>query len=186
VPVLEEGVTLQSKGRKFEVSEGQVIDVSASGRADIGRGPVSPEGESGYQDNSMDSPFKDHVGGLEMWVGPDKNSNRYFVGLGGKIRVGQSGVLTFRVIESIRGYHDGDDSGSFDVIVRKASNGKDDASGKKPNARSLVARTRAMAGREFVVGLEGSGFDPATVRIIVTGPGCERFADCVVPNNVLR
>lgn len=119
VPVLEEGVKLETNGHGFEVSMGDEIEVITAGSVDIGRGLVRADGEPNYGDPSMDSEFKNHVGGLEMWIGPDKSANRYFIGLGFRGKVGDSGIPTFRVIESRHGYHDGNNTGFFQVTIRK-------------------------------------------------------------------
>lgn len=119
VPVIADGVKAENNGQKFELFEGDTIEIDVSGTVDIGRGPVGPDGEQGYGDPSMDSPFKTRVGGLEMWIGPDKSSNRYFIGSEFKGRVTHSGIPTFRVIESLFGYGDGNNSGSFRVTLKK-------------------------------------------------------------------
>jgi DNA-binding winged helix-turn-helix (wHTH) protein len=116
---ITEGVKLENDSLRYELVEGDTIEVKASGRVDIGRGPVSPDGEPDYGDPSMDGPFKDRVGGLEMWIGTDKALNRYFIGSSFRGKVNHSGIPTFRVIESLRGYQDGNNSGFYYVTIRK-------------------------------------------------------------------
>jgi len=121
VTPIAEGVKLKVDGHNFNLVQGDRIEVNASGEANIGRGPVGPEGEPNYKDNTMDSPFKDHVGGLEMWIGPDKDSNRYFIGSWFVGTVDHSGVPTFRVIESVHGYQDSN-TGAFQVTIKRIYN----------------------------------------------------------------
>lgn len=112
VSPIEEGVTIP-----IEVKKGQLLTISATGKVDIGRGLIGPNGEHGYVDYTMDSPYKHNVGGLEMWIGPNKNDNRYFVGSYFSKRVDHSGdSITLRVVESLYGYHDGN-TGEFKVTV---------------------------------------------------------------------
>lgn len=121
VPVIREGVRLEKGGTRFEVREGEEIVVDADGLVDVGRGLFGPDGDTSTPDNTMDSPIKNHVGGLEMWVGLDKNTRHYFVGSQRNqvIKVERSGTLTFRVIESLNGYCDKNNSGFFTVMVKK-------------------------------------------------------------------
>lgn len=121
VPVIKDGVKLEKAGQRFEVREGEEILVDATGFVDIGRGLFGPDGDMSSPDRTMDSPIKDHVGGLELWIGFDKNSRHYFVGSQRNqvIRIEESGVPTFRVIESLNGYCDKNNSGYFTVTVRK-------------------------------------------------------------------
>ena len=119
VPPIAEGVPLIAPdGQRFEVSAGAMLEITATGQVDIGRGPVGPEGESGYRDTSMDGPYSENVGGLEMWIGPSKSLNRYLVGSRFVQKVRHSSTLTLRVIESLHGYADGN-SGAFMVTIRK-------------------------------------------------------------------
>jgi hypothetical protein len=113
VPPTENGVTLP-----VSLKKGDSLEITATGQVDIGRGFIGPDGEPGYQDTSVDSPYVGRVGGLEMWVG-DK-SNRYFVGSHFVGQIEQSGTLTFRVIESLNGYRDGN-IGAFTVTIHKKS-----------------------------------------------------------------
>lgn len=43
-----------------------------------------------------------------------------------------------------------------------------------------------LAGQQFYIRIQGRRIDPDSVRIIVTGRGCQDFGSCVVPNNVLH
>jgi hypothetical protein len=114
-----QGVKLElPSGQKLELRSGDTLEITASDLVDIGRGPIGPYGEVGYRDTSVDSPYSDHVGGLEMWIGT--SSNRYFIGPHFLQQVGNSGVPTLRVIESLHGYGDGN-SGAFRVTVRVTS-----------------------------------------------------------------
>ena len=119
---IEQGIKLETNGSKFEVLAGDIIEVIATGEVDIGRGPTNPHGEVGYEDRTMDSIYKDRVGGLEMWIGPDKESNRYFIGSYFNGQVAHSGIPTFRIIESLHGYGDGNNRGAFRVTIRKIIN----------------------------------------------------------------
>jgi DNA-binding winged helix-turn-helix (wHTH) protein len=122
---IAEGIKLETDVQKFELSAGDTIEAITTGEVDIGRIPVGPDGEPVYEDLSMDSPFKDHVGGLEMWIGPNKTLNRYFIGSRFNGEVNHSGVPTFRVIESWHGYKDGNNSGSFQVTIKKIPNSQE-------------------------------------------------------------
>ena len=106
-------------GRRFEVSAGAILEITATGQVDIGRGPVGPEGESGYRDTSMDGPYSENVGGLEMWIGSIQEFEQIscWVSICAK-STRHSGTLTLRVIESMHGYADGN-SGAFMVTIRK-------------------------------------------------------------------
>ena len=46
--------------------------------------------------------------------------------------------------------------------------------------------TTPIPGREFTVRIEGSGFNPDIIQVVVTGPGCRKFGPCTVSNNVLQ
>lgn len=46
--------------------------------------------------------------------------------------------------------------------------------------------TTPIPGREFTVRIEGSGFNPDVIQVVVTGPGCMKFGPCTVSNNVLQ
>ncbi len=123
IPPTEEGVTLKSSnGKEFIFNSGDKVEILASGYVNIGRGSFGPNGESNYSDTTMDSPYKNHVGGLEMWIG-DK-SNRYFIGDHFFQRVDHSGIPTLRVIESHHGYSDGN-SGAFKVLIKKLKNDRE-------------------------------------------------------------
>ncbi len=117
---MQEGVKLKTyDGREFKVKAGDHIEITASGCVDIGRIPVGPDGEFDYKDNSVDSPYKNRVGGLEMWIGDNKDyQDRYFIGRHFDTKVRHSGIPTFRVIESVTGYNDGN-IGAFKVTIRK-------------------------------------------------------------------
>src|SRR5262249_34231382 len=43
-----------------------------------------------------------------------------------------------------------------------------------------------IAGRQFYIEVNGSGFDPNSVRVVLVGPGCSNYGDCSVPNNILN
>jgi DNA-binding winged helix-turn-helix (wHTH) protein len=119
LPVVE-GTRLETNGHKFELSEGDTIEVSVTGKVNIGRGLVGPDGEANYENPTMDSSFKDHVGGLEMWIGSRELADHYFIGSGFAGKVNASGIPTFRVIESLHGYQDGN-TGAFQVTVKKTN-----------------------------------------------------------------
>lgn len=42
------------------------------------------------------------------------------------------------------------------------------------------------AGKQFIMRIRGTNFDPARTRVVVTGPGCSTFGACAVSNSVLR
>ena len=46
--------------------------------------------------------------------------------------------------------------------------------------------TTPTPGWEFTVRIEGSGFNPDIIQVVVTGPGCRKFGPCTVSNNVLQ
>lgn len=120
VPVVEGGVRLETDaGQQFRLEQGDRVRIEVLGWVDIGRGRVGPDGEPGYRDATMDGPFKDRVGGVEMWIGPVKETNRYFVGSFFLQQVEHAGVPTLRVIESINGYHDGNNQGAFQATINK-------------------------------------------------------------------
>lgn len=118
VPPIAQGAPLEVDGHPIEFAVGDDVEIVATGIADIGRGPFGPDGEPNYRDSTVDSKYKDKVGGLEMWIGQDKEANRCFIGSRFAGKVDYSGVPTFRVIESLPGYKDGN-SGAFIVTVKK-------------------------------------------------------------------
>lgn len=119
VPVTEKGVTLKTKTETLTLQKGDLLEVTATGQADIGRGLFGPEGErTGYRDTSLDSPFNDRPAGLEGWIGSKQDNHRFFVGARYSEKVTANGTLTLRIIESIPGYTDGNNGGGFTVTVR--------------------------------------------------------------------
>jgi DNA-binding winged helix-turn-helix (wHTH) protein len=54
-----------------------------------------------------------------------------------------------------------------------------------PQISTLVVTSSAHPKQEFTVQIEGFGFDPQTVHVVLVGPGCKRFGPCTVPNEVL-
>jgi hypothetical protein len=89
------------------------LQFTASGQVNIGRGAVGPEGEYGYVDTSMVSPFKDKVGGLILRA----NDNYVFVGSSLRKTV-CADSLTLLVNESYTGSKD-PNTGSFNVMIKK-------------------------------------------------------------------
>jgi hypothetical protein len=108
---------IDGSGKKFRINKGDYIEMELSGKANIGRGDVGPEGELGYGDRSVDSPFFDHVGGLEFSIG-SLSTNRYLASINTRFQSRYTGVPVFRVIETRRGYLDGN-SGGFTVRITK-------------------------------------------------------------------
>jgi hypothetical protein len=51
---------------------------------------------------------------------------------------------------------------------------------------STTIMTTPIPGREFTVQIEGSGFNPDIIQVVVTGPGCRKFGSCAVSNHVLQ
>jgi DNA-binding winged helix-turn-helix (wHTH) protein len=54
-----------------------------------------------------------------------------------------------------------------------------------PQISSLAATSSVHPKQEFTVQIEGLGFNPDTVHVVLVGPGCKRFGPCTVPNDVL-
>ena len=54
-----------------------------------------------------------------------------------------------------------------------------------PQIRTLTITSPAQPKHEFIVQVEGLGFDPQSVQVVLVGPGCKRFGPCTVPNDVL-
>ncbi|HET6893149.1 MAG TPA: transcriptional regulator [Pyrinomonadaceae bacterium] len=54
-----------------------------------------------------------------------------------------------------------------------------------PQINVLAVTSTAKPKQEFTVQIEGSGFDPEIVQVVLVGPGCKRFGPCTVPNDVL-
>lgn len=57
---------------------------------------------------------------------------------------------------------------------------------KPPQINSVAIITTPSPGRQFIIRIDGDGFDPDAVQVIVTGPGCKKFGSCTVPNEVLH
>jgi hypothetical protein len=68
------------------------------------------------------------------------------------------------------------------VVVQRAKQ----ARGELATILALEPVTPPRPYKEFCVRIDGATIDPATARVVVTGPGCERFGGCVVPNDVLH
>lgn len=54
-----------------------------------------------------------------------------------------------------------------------------------PQITALAITSVARPKQEFTVQLEGLGFQPGIVQVVLVGPGCKRFGPCTVPNDVL-
>jgi len=54
-----------------------------------------------------------------------------------------------------------------------------------PKINTLAVTTSAQPKQEFTVQIEGLGFQPEIVQVVLVGPGCKRFGPCTVPNDVL-
>jgi DNA-binding winged helix-turn-helix (wHTH) protein len=54
-----------------------------------------------------------------------------------------------------------------------------------PQITMLAVTSPAQPKQEFTVQIEGSGFEPDMVQVVLVGPGCKRFGPCTVPNDVL-
>ena len=115
-----DGVATDDGSKQFFLNKGDEFEIVANGSVEV-RGVteaiVGPEGEYGYWDKSVDSPFYTKVGGLEFSIGP-LGANRYFAGRYYQGKSKYNGVPVFRVIESVNGYQDGND-GAFNVTIRK-------------------------------------------------------------------
>jgi DNA-binding winged helix-turn-helix (wHTH) protein len=72
------------------------------------------------------------------------------------------------------------------AIAGKRFGRNSDADRGLPQLEAVTSLTAPVAGREFYVRIDGTGFNPDTVQIVVRGRGCQEFGSCVVPNNVLR
>jgi DNA-binding winged helix-turn-helix (wHTH) protein len=55
-----------------------------------------------------------------------------------------------------------------------------------PQIDKIVSVSPPIAGRQFYMQIQGRGIDPRSVRVVVTGRGCQDFGKCVVPNDVLH
>lgn len=55
-----------------------------------------------------------------------------------------------------------------------------------PHVISVTLLTKPTSGTEFYVQIDGHGFDPDDVRIVITGPGCPTFGACKVPNGAIK
>jgi len=81
------------------------------------------------------------------------------------------------------------DAGSFNIRVQNGSGGTlSNGATLTVNAASPsisnISPTTVSTG-QFSLTINGSNFDPATARIVITGPNCPTNTSCVVPNNVL-
>jgi DNA-binding winged helix-turn-helix (wHTH) protein len=56
----------------------------------------------------------------------------------------------------------------------------------KPRLDSTQLVSSPIAGRQFFVNIVGADFEPETINIEVTGPGCPETKPCNVPNSALR
>lgn len=54
-----------------------------------------------------------------------------------------------------------------------------------PQISTLAVTSPANSNQEFTVQIEGVGFEPEIVQVVLVGPGCKRFGPCTVPNDVL-
>jgi hypothetical protein len=54
-----------------------------------------------------------------------------------------------------------------------------------PQISSVALTSSAHPKGEFTVQIDGFGFDPYTVQVVLVGPGCKRFGPCTIPNDVL-
>jgi hypothetical protein len=106
-------------GKQFILNQGEKFQVEASGAVEFSSEHplVGPKGLSDYYDYSVDSPFHHNVGGLEFSIGA-LGANRYFAGRYYSGVAKYADVPTFRVIESVNGYLDGN-YGAFTVTVKK-------------------------------------------------------------------
>ena len=117
-----------STGKQFVINPGEDIEISVSGNVQVGtdRPVVGPEGETtGYFDTGVDSPYSRNVGGLEMWIGPNRGSQHYLLGSNVRQRFPEGGVPTFRIIDKLpmrmasgkmEGYQG---TGAFTVTITK-------------------------------------------------------------------
>ena len=54
-----------------------------------------------------------------------------------------------------------------------------------PQISTLAFTSSAQPKEQFTVQIEGLGFEPEIVQVVLVGPGCKRFGPCTVPNDVL-
>jgi hypothetical protein len=54
-----------------------------------------------------------------------------------------------------------------------------------PHIDNLTALGTPIAGQQFNVRIDGSGFSTNSALVVATGPGCQTFGACAVPNNVI-
>ena len=54
-----------------------------------------------------------------------------------------------------------------------------------PQISTLAVTSTAQPKQEFTIQIEGLGFQPEIVQVVLVGPGCRRFGPCTVPNDVL-
>lgn len=55
-----------------------------------------------------------------------------------------------------------------------------------PHVNNVTLLTKPTSGTQFYVQIDGNGFDPDDVRIVITGPGCLTFGACCVPNGAIK
>ena len=66
----------------------------------------------------------------------------------------------------------------------------DDASGQigvlSPQVYGVKTLSTPTPNRQFRISITGRGFNQATIRVIVVGPGCSVIGQCIVPRSVLK
>jgi len=55
-----------------------------------------------------------------------------------------------------------------------------------PHVNNVALLTKPTSGTQFYVQIDGNGFEPDDVRIVITGPGCPTFGACHVPNGAIK
>ena len=100
-----------------------------------------------------------------------------------------NGVLTSKSSNQIAGPVTINTGGTFNIQVQNGSggalsNGATLIVNSGGPAIQNISPTAATTG-SFPLTINGSGFDPSTAQIVVTGPNCPTSTSCVVPNNVL-
>jgi DNA-binding winged helix-turn-helix (wHTH) protein len=63
---------------------------------------------------------------------------------------------------------------------------KDSKGQEPPHINKVIFLTPATPRKEFLLQIDGEGFNPKNVRVVITGPSCTRFGDCNVPNEALH
>lgn len=55
-----------------------------------------------------------------------------------------------------------------------------------PKINKITILTPSIVAHQFYVRIDGSGFDPNAVRVVLVGPGCPSFGKCAVPGDAIK